>query len=66
MEKLNYFYITTSIYTTYFTQKDDSEIMFARQKSWYQRVEFLSLSLSIFPLFLSRVSLWPTSESEEG
>ena len=32
MEKLNYFCIATCIYTTYFTQKDDSEIMFARQQ----------------------------------
>ena len=32
MQKLNYLYITTGIHTTYFTQKDDSEIIFARQQ----------------------------------
>ena len=38
-------------------KKRASSLVHVQGKSWYQGVEFLSLSLSLSPVFLSRVSL---------
>ena len=38
-------------------KKRASSLVHVQGKSWYQSVEFLSLSLSLSPVFLSRVSL---------